>query len=84
VQNKKETWEENVNEANTIETLNFFTKIDNKEKPSPPKEWKCKNCEFYKTKICKIPFDRKRGFILNFTNHTLTSETNSIIADVIC
>ena len=57
-ENKKETWEENVNEANAIKTLNSFAKIDNGEKPSPPKEWKCKSCEFYKTKICKIPFDR--------------------------
>jgi len=57
-ENKKETWEENVNEANAIKTLNSFAKIDNGEKPPPPKEWKCKSCEFYKTKICKIPFDR--------------------------
>lgn len=61
-ENKKETWEENVDEANAIKTLNSFAKIDNGEKPLPPKEWKCKSCEFYKTKICKIPFDR-------MTNH---------------
>jgi hypothetical protein len=51
--NKKETWEENVNEANTIETLNSFTKIDNGEKPPPPKEWKCKTVSSTKQKYAK-------------------------------
>ena len=49
--NVTETWEEKVDKSRAIETLRRFKKIDEGEKPLPPREWKCRLCEFKET--CK-------------------------------
>jgi len=46
-----ETWEETINIVNVKNTLKYFKAIDEGAKPYPPKEWKCKKCEF--REICK-------------------------------
>jgi len=50
-ENRKETWEEPINIINVRDTLKNFKAIDEGAKPYPPKEWKCRKCEF--KKICK-------------------------------
>lgn len=40
------TWEENVDKAHAIETLERFKKMDEGEMPLPPEKWKCKRCKF--------------------------------------
>jgi hypothetical protein len=51
IENRKETWEEPINIINVRNTLKYFKEIDEGTKPYPPKEWKCRKCEF--KEICK-------------------------------
>ncbi|RLI44743.1 hypothetical protein DRO64_03535 [Candidatus Bathyarchaeota archaeon] len=53
-----ETFEEKVDKFHAIETLRRFKSVDEGEKPLPPKEWKCRVCDF--KGICKA-----RSFAIN-------------------
>ena len=47
-----ETFEEEANIENAIETLQKFKDVDEGHTPIPPKEWKCRKCEFREE--CKL------------------------------
>ena len=44
-----ETLESNVDVDNALRVLNSFKEVDEGQEPKPPKEWKCRNCEFKDT-----------------------------------
>jgi hypothetical protein len=44
-----ETFEEPVDPANAIRTLELFKAVEQGQVPKPPREWKCRNCEFAST-----------------------------------
>jgi CRISPR/Cas system-associated exonuclease Cas4 (RecB family) len=46
------TLEADVDRENAIKTLLKFHSIDSGAPPIPPKEWKCKDCEF--VNMCKL------------------------------
>jgi len=41
-----ETFESNVDVDNALYVLDSFRKVAEGQEPKPPKEWKCRNCEF--------------------------------------
>ncbi len=41
-----ETWMENVDGENAVSVLEKFMRVDQGELPPPPKNWKCKKCEY--------------------------------------
>jgi CRISPR/Cas system-associated exonuclease Cas4 (RecB family) len=41
-----ETFESNVDVNNALHVLDSFRKVDEGQEPKPPKEWKCRSCEF--------------------------------------
>jgi CRISPR/Cas system-associated exonuclease Cas4 (RecB family) len=41
-----ETFESNVDVDNALYVLDSFRKVDEGQEPKPPKEWKCRSCEF--------------------------------------
>lgn len=43
---KTETWQEKINKNQAKAILKKFRRVDAGELPLPPKEWKCKRCEF--------------------------------------
>lgn len=47
-----ETWNEAIDVNRVIETLSKFKKMDEGEKPLPPRQWKCGKCEFRES--CKL------------------------------
>ena len=49
-ENRVDTWEEEIDKNNALETLERFKLLDDTGKAVPPKEWKCKRCEF--NKLC--------------------------------
>ena len=44
--NKTETWQDRVNKKQAETILEKFRRVDAGDLPLPPKEWKCKRCEF--------------------------------------
>ncbi|MEM3583543.1 MAG: hypothetical protein QXQ95_07105 [Thermofilum sp.] len=44
-----ETSESNVDVDNALRVLDSFRKVDEGQEPKPPKEWKCRSCEFKDT-----------------------------------
>jgi CRISPR/Cas system-associated exonuclease Cas4 (RecB family) len=51
-----ETFESNVDVNNALHVLDSFRKVDEGQEPKPPKEWKCRSCEFRTS--CPLSMDK--------------------------